>query len=274
MKVREFDELPVEVKKARLSGKALQLELSRYHADGLAAKRATPAVLDFRQASDYLQHTTGRWMDIDPVPLTADGFRISKQQIYRRQKRARENYLKRMNMSEAENNIRFRKPIHEWDNQELARGRPRNKDGKFRGAAPEWVSAEIHEAAMDRFKSIVKTGMRVATVDAIDVVKRILNDDTTDNRGRPLTAASTKLQAAQFLLEHVVGKPTQRIESDVSVKLQAILGTIMVNPSDAPGGYTAGHFPGLTMELAALQDDNIIDGEVVTDEDEDWFEDE
>jgi hypothetical protein len=43
--------------------------------------------------------------------------------------------------------------------------------------------------------------------------------DETDDRGKPLVPASTKLQASQMLIEHIVGKPTQRVEQDISVKL-------------------------------------------------------
>lgn len=252
----KFLDLPPETRRRRLAGKALQLELSRLAADGLAESNATPEILDFSQAEDYLQHATGRWRDEDPVPMSAEGYRLSKQQIYRRQKRAQDAYAKKMNLSPEEKAIKFRKPLSEWDAEELARGRPRAADGSFKGPKPAYIDGEIYEEAMDRFKSIVKTGMRVATVDALTVIKSIINDESTDNRGRPLVAASTKLQAAQFLIEHVVGKPTQRVENDVSIKLQAILGSVMVNPADmATGSYVPGHLPGLTMELAAARDD-------------------
>lgn len=218
--------------------------------------------VDFSATEDYVQHATGRWRDEDAAPMSPEGYRLNKQQIYRRQKRAQDAFAKKMNLSEVEKEIKFRKPLSEWDAEELARGRPRNRDGSFRGPKPAYVSGEIYEEAMDRFKSIVKTGMRVATVDAIQVVQGILNDDSTDNRGRPLVAASTKLQAAQFLIEHVVGKPTQRVENDVSVKLQAILGSVMVNPSEmATGNYMVGHLPGLTMELAAAATEEDWDEE-------------
>lgn len=255
MPVREFQELSPDQKRARLAGKALQLELSRLNEQALAEKTARILEVDFSKTEDYIQHATGRWRDEGPVPMSPEGYRLNKQQIYRRQKRAQDAYAKKMNLSDAEKEIKFRKPLSEWDAQELAHGRPRNSKGTFSGPKPAYVDGEIYEEAMDRFKSIIRTGMRVATVDAITVVQGILNDESTDNRGRPLVAASTKLAAAQFLIEHVVGKPTQRIESDVSVKLQAILGSVMVNPSElATGNYVAGHLPGLTMELAAAGD--------------------
>lgn len=265
----KFEDLPVEVKRSRQAGKALQLELARLHETGLAAKNATPAIVDFAKTTDYIQHASGVWKDIGASPISPEGFQLNKQQIYRRMRRAREAYNKKINLSTAEKNIRYKKPLDEWDAQELARGRPRDARGGFSGPKPAWVSAEVHEEAMDRFKSIVRSGMRVAAVDAVELVQSLLNDDSTDNRGRPLVSAGTKLQAATFLIEHMVGKPTQRIESDVSVKLQGILATVMMNPTDmASGNYLPGHLPGITMELAALavdegdDDDDYINGEL------------
>ena len=257
MKDVESNGLPVEVRRTQQAGKALQLELARLHAAATAEPQAHPAVVDFSETVDYVQHTTGRWMDPGVRPISPEGYVLNKQQIYRRMKRAREKYLEKMNIGQAEKQAYYKKPLADWDEEELARGRPRNAAGNFKGPKPAWVSAELHEEAMDRFKSVIRTGMRVASVDAINFMQKVLVDDSTDNRGRPLVPASTKLQAAMFLAEHLVGKPTQRIESDVSVKLQAILGTVMVNPGEqATGNYMPAHFPGMTMELMAGPSDD------------------
>ena len=213
--------------------------------------QATPAVVDFSGIVDYVQHTTGRWMDPAIRPISPEGYVLNKQQIYRRMKRARKNFLEKMDIGQAEKKAYYQKPLADWDAEELARGRPRNSKGNFKGAKPTWVTSEMHEEAMDRFKSIIRTGMRVASVDAIEFMQKMITDDETDNRGRPLVPASTKLQAAQFLVEHLVGKPTQRVESDVSVRLQGILAGVMVNPGDqATGNYMPAHMPGFTMELS------------------------
>lgn len=217
----------------------------------MAAPQATPQVVDFTDEVDYVQHTTGRWRDPGVRPISPDGYVLNKQQIYRRMKRAREKYLEKMNIGQVEKQTYYKKPLADWDAEELARGRPRNAQGNFKGPKPAWVSAEMHEEAMDRFKSIVRTGVRVASIDAVEFMQRMINDESTDNRGRPLVPASTKLTAAQFLVEHLIGKPTQRIESDVSIKLQGILAGVMVNPGEqATGSYMPAHFPGMTMELA------------------------
>jgi hypothetical protein len=257
MKAEEHNGLPVEVRRSQQAGKALQLELARLNAEATAEPLATPQVVDFTKTVDYVQHTTGRWNDPGIRPISPEGYVLNKQQIYRRMRRARKKFLEKMELSGAEQNALHKKPLADWDAEELARGRPRDAKGGFKGPKPAWVTAEMHEEAMDRFKSIVRTGMRVASIDAIEFMQRMINDEETDNRGRPLIPASTKLQAAQFLVEHLVGKPTQRVESDVSVKLQGLMAQVMVNPGEqATGNYMPAHFPGFTMELAAGMSDD------------------
>lgn len=145
------------------------------------------------------------------------------------------------------------KPIEEWDQEELARGRPRDKLGGFRGKSPEWVNRAVHEQIVKQFETIVRTEMNVHTVKALTVLEHILDDDSTDHKGRPLVAASTKLDAAKFLVEHILGKPKQRMETDISVKLQGLLGVAMVNPEPGGNGFalTQGY-----MDAEVIEDDD------------------
>jgi hypothetical protein len=150
------------------------------------------------------------------------------------------------------------KPMEEWDEEELARGRPRSADGSFRGAAPRWITRKMHEDAMAQFKGIVEGRMREETVTALQVMHNILDNNDIDEKGRPVVSASTKLEAAKFLLEHVVGRPTQRQEVDVSVRLQALLATATAGPL-ADGAETFALPPGGAYE-------EIVDAEEVEDD--------
>lgn len=151
------------------------------------------------------------------------------------------------------------KPIEDWDMDELAAGRPRNSKGSFTGPKPKWITREIHEQAMERFIQGVRQGMRGTTVKGLTKLEELLEDDSVDDKGKPLVSASTKVDIAKFLIEHVVGKPTQRVENDVSVKLQGLLAAVMVNPDDMSSNYTPAHYPGITMKLATSEDDDDDD---------------
>jgi hypothetical protein len=126
------------------------------------------------------------------------------------------------------------KPIEQWDAEELARGRPRDRDGGFRGLAPKWISRELHEEAITRFRQALKDEMNASSFRAVGVINMILEDDEIDAKGKPRTPQSVKLEAAKFLVEHLMGKPKQRVETDISVKLQGILASAIITPGTLP----------------------------------------
>jgi len=206
------------------------------------------------------------------IPRDENGKHLSPQGIRSRRRKA-ERQLAKAQMSPKEYYSMYGKPVEDWDLEELARGRPRNKAGGFSGVQkPKWVPQEIHEQAIATFGKVVKNRMNVTAIDALESISAILANTDVDDNNKPLVSASTKLDASKFLLEHVVGKPTQHVEQDVSVKLQGILGVVMGNPNEAfnPEGdistpYEIGHMPGVTMPLGTEED--IEDAEVVEDED-------
>ena len=229
---------------------------------------AAPVTLNFTRTQELRQHRSGKLRDKLPTgerPMTAEGKSLNPKQIRARLRRkAKRTEL----LTEQEVEALYRKPLEEWDTEELARGRPRNSRGTFSGPRPKWIKAEVHEQSMERFTAIVKEEMNATTVDALKLLTNLLNNDEVDDKGKPIVPAGTKLDAAKFLIEHVIGKPKQRIESDVSVKLQGILGVVMANPSDAlmehdrgGQGYTLGHMPGITIpmgeaEVEIMDEDN------------------
>lgn len=123
------------------------------------------------------------------------------------------------------------KPIEEWDAEELARGKPRDINGGWKTKPPAWISRAMHEEIIKRYQVVVREEMNIQTVEALEVLRRVMSDDSVDMKGKPLTSSSTKLDAAKYLIDHVIGKPRQRVEQDVSVKLQGMLGMAMVNPT-------------------------------------------
>lgn len=181
----------------------------------------------------------------------------------------------------------YDRPVEEWDIEELAAGRPRDRNGQFVGKAPSgYMQAEIRERIDGLFKQKVRGSMNVATVDALKTLHAILGNDDTDFKGKPVVAASTKLDAAKFLVEHLLGKPTQRTETDISVKLSGMLASVMVapemavptdpsNPVSGTGRMLAGQrgtrLDYQDTELLALTSagyvDPILDAEVVDDDD-------
>lgn len=151
----------------------------------------------------------------------------TERQMYRRAKRK----LERGDRLTDEEFATVCKPVEEWDIEELAKGYPKNSAGQFPGRPPsQLMRTEMSERVEALFKQHVRMSMRGSTVSALKVIQDILDNSDTDNRGKALVSAGAKLEASKFLIEHLLGKPTQRVEEDISVKLSGILAGVMVSP--------------------------------------------
>lgn len=201
--------------------------------------KATARVLDFRDAELS--------PDEDARPTNSDGQLMTGKQV---RARARRLLSKGKKIDDETFEAWAGKPIDDWDIEELSRGRPRDAGGGFRGKPPKYMPRAVHERIAERFKMLVRDQMNQNAVQALGVIGNLISSDDFDEKGKPLVPASVKLDAAKWLVEHVVGKPKQEVQTDVSVKLQGILGAVMVNPimdssgeSDQPA-LPRGYFPG------------------------------
>lgn len=200
---------------------------------------AKARVVDFRNAD--------RTPESDDRPMNAKGRLMTAKQV---RSRARRQIQKGKPVADEDFEAWSGKPIDEWDIEELARGRPRDAGGHFRGMPPKYMPRAVHERIAERFKMLVRDQMNQNSVVALGVVKNILINEEVDEKGKPLVPAGTKLDAAKWLVEHVVGKPVQPTQTDISVKLQGVLGAVMVNPTldenhpdmvALPRGYSPAH---------------------------------
>jgi len=140
-------------------------------------------------------------------------------------------------LSSEERKALMGKPVEEWDIEELAKGRPRSKNGQFNGMRPTWITTEVHEKTMDRFKELVRSDLNSVTVKATQVLGDLLDNDNVDERGRPEVPWGVKADVSKFLIEHLLGKPKQEVTADISVKLQGVLAAALVMPEDLTSGY-------------------------------------
>lgn len=106
----------------------------------------------------------------------------------------------------------YKKPIDEWDVEELARGRPRNAAGDFRGKMPSWITPTIASEAKRRLLDNTFAQMSAHADLAINTVVKLMKDDMVDDKGKPITDSRTKLAAATFVIEHILGKPKAIVE--------------------------------------------------------------
>lgn len=220
--------------------------------------KATARVVDFREAELS--------PDEDARPVNSSGKLMTGKQV---RARARRKLQKGKRLDDETFDAWAGKPIDDWDLEELARGRPRDAGGGFRGAPPKYMPRAVHERIAERFKMLVRDQMNMTSVAALGVVANLLNSEEVDEKGKLIVPPSVKLDAAKWLVEHVVGKPVQPTQQDISVKLQGILGAVMVQPTlgdeggqlALPRGYTPGHVGtrGEAIDAEAFYDDDEED---------------
>lgn len=226
---------------------------------------ASPRVIDFRNVKAGPDPK-----EDDDRPRNSKGKLLTARQV---RSRARRQLYKGGKVSDEDFEVWAGKPIDDWDLEELARGRTRDANGGFKGRPPAFMPRAVMERIQGRYKLLLKGQLDQQATTALGVIENLLRNNDVDDKGKPLVPAATKLDAAKWLVEHVVGKPVQPTTTDVSVKLQGILGAVMVNPTmdeahpdvrALPRGYSAAHFG---VRGAATPDADVLDVEGEWDDD-------
>lgn len=137
--------------------------------------------------------------------------------------------------------------VAEWDDEELARGQRRDKNGSFTGRAPKVLPREVYLELQRRYIEKAAKYFLEHAEEMAGVLYGIAMNADTDPRAR--------VQAATQMLDRALGKPSNNTKLDVTVHepkfIQALEGAIV---SIEPGSPDDGG------------DDDIIDAEIVSDE--------
>lgn len=127
------------------------------------------------------------------------------------------------------------KPLDEWDLEELARGMPRNKLGTFSGAAPSWITPAVAKEAKRRLTGHAFGSLAKNLDWAVKVLENLLKSKAVDDNGRPIVDAKTKLAAATFVIEHIIGKSPAHLSVGVDDQVsRGPLVSTFVLPNGSP----------------------------------------
>lgn len=149
--------------------------------------------------------------------------------------------------------ILYKKPVAEWDWEELSRGRPRGENGKFSGTKPDWVTPSTLAEAQRRMRNLTESELMTHANHAIAVLVELMTDSDCDDFGKPVVPASVRIDAAKYILNHTIGLPRARVEIEASNPLQELMADVLVNPDDQPSHI-------------------VIDGEVIEADEDDGDE--
>lgn len=114
----------------------------------------------------------------------------------------------------------YNKPVEEWDWEELARGRPRNSSGDFRGVGPKWVSALVIQEARRRLVEGIYGELGTSAKFAVETLNRLVTDGEVEDR--------VALEAAKYILDHILGKPRAIVALDASDNVRQFLAKALV----------------------------------------------
>ena len=173
-------------------------------------------------------------------------------QVRNRLRRAQRSGKPRDAQIERDMAILYQKPVSEWDVEELAHGRPRNKVGNFAGTKPGWITVAIQQEARRRLVENTFGKMATHIDSAIKTVANLMLSEEVDDKGRPIVDARTRLTAAMWIVENFVGKPKAMIEvTNTDDAVRSALTPAIILDDGKPQGH-----------LAA----NVVEGEIVEDE--------
>jgi hypothetical protein len=139
--------------------------------------------------------------------------------------------------------------LDDWDDEELLRGRRRNKNGRFVGRPPTVIPAALHKELTRRRYSKAHDLLADSLVDAALMLRSIINDELAD--------AADRIKAAEVMFNRVVGRPREQVSLAIQTEGPAPWERL-VSAAIVPNAETA----------LRLMQGAVIDGEVVDEEDD------
>jgi hypothetical protein len=94
--------------------------------------------------------------------------------------------------------------VSDWDDDEIKRGRRRDKNGGWQGRDPVVVPMALHEEAIKRTFEEAQELFRKGLVPAVKYLTSIVENEDVEDKD--------KLKAVQMILDRVLGKPVERVE--------------------------------------------------------------
>lgn len=129
--------------------------------------------------------------------------------------------------AKADVELYYKKPIEEWDFEELQRGKPRNRNGDFSGGRPKWLTPVLMAEAQSRLRTMTANELGQYAGAAIKVMVELMETSRV-----PMV----RFNAAKYVLDQIIGLPTQRVEAKAQTAFESLLADVMVNPDGSSDG--------------------------------------
>lgn len=100
--------------------------------------------------------------------------------------------------------------VEDLDDEELARGYPKDRNGRFTGRPPRMIPLILHKQIQRVFFARIEEAMRKALPDAVAMLATVATNPTSEDRDR--------LKAIDMLLTRIMGKPPEKIQISTGEK--------------------------------------------------------
>lgn len=117
--------------------------------------------------------------------------------------------------------------VEDLDEEELARGYCKDKNGRFTGRPPKVVPRELHDRMR---RELLKRGEEVFAQSFVDSIRAL-----ADIACSPSVKDADRIRAAQYVVERIAGKVPEKVELSAADPWQTIIDRIVVDdPREAP----------------------------------------
>lgn len=114
-----------------------------------------------------------------------------------------------------------REDLTEWDDEELRRGRKRDKNGGWQGRDPVIVAKAVHDELVRRTLEKANRLLTENLEAALELLVDIMKDETVD--------AKERLKAIQMITDRAMGKEPQKVEIKGEAKWEAAIAHSIVS---------------------------------------------
>jgi hypothetical protein len=129
----------------------------------------------------------------------------------------------------------YGKPIEQWDDEEIYRGRARNEDGRFtQGRRPTWLTPALQAERQRRLRQLMTDELGTFAGDGLRTLHSVMMDDSRDETGKPNVPASVRVDVGKYLVDQFMGKATATVDVHAGSQLTELMGAILINPDGEP----------------------------------------
>lgn len=116
--------------------------------------------------------------------------------------------------------------VEDLDTEELAKGRLKDKDGKFRGRPPKFLPRQLVDAMRTEHHRRINAALEESLSDTVRTMRAIMKDPEADS--------ATRLRAAIYVYERFMGKTPDRVEVNRGDKVQDVVDKILYDMGESP----------------------------------------